>query len=166
MIPFARVPDATEIANELDSRYTFAENNAIAGAAWDEALLTDEPYGETAALAVADRFLYVTGEIDPRDDEVRPRSLGFGIFVPRHAIRLAGPGLRLDSLQAFFVLGTEIAAVKDHELVRIGFPEFQRVTIDGNRASFTCTRNHDQDDPESEQPESLVCSHTRDARES
>jgi hypothetical protein len=60
IVPMARVTDGAEISNEFDYRFTFGGNNAVAGSAWDRQILTDEPYGETAALNYGDRFLYIT----------------------------------------------------------------------------------------------------------
>ena len=60
VIPMARVTDGADVSNEFDYRYTFGTNNAVAGAAWDSQVLTDEPYGDTAALDFGDRYLYVT----------------------------------------------------------------------------------------------------------
>ena len=60
IVPHARVTDGAEISNEFDYRFTFSGNNAIAGSAWDRQILTDEPYGDTAALDFGDRYLYIT----------------------------------------------------------------------------------------------------------
>ena len=60
IVPHARVTDGAEISNEFDYRFTFSGNNAIAGSAWDRQVLTDEPYGDTAALDFGDRYLYIT----------------------------------------------------------------------------------------------------------
>jgi hypothetical protein len=60
IVPMARVTDGATISNQFDYRFTFGGNNAIAGSAWERQVLTDEPYGETAALNYGDRFLYIT----------------------------------------------------------------------------------------------------------
>ena len=60
IVPHARVTDGAEISNEFDYRFTFSGNNAIAGSAWDRQVLSDEPYGDTAALDFGDRYLYIT----------------------------------------------------------------------------------------------------------
>jgi Ca2+-binding RTX toxin-like protein/uncharacterized protein YjbI with pentapeptide repeats len=69
IVPMARLSDQTEIANEYDYRYEFIGDNIVGGNAdeinslsatfWDRLYLSDEPYGETAARDLGDRFLYV-----------------------------------------------------------------------------------------------------------
>ena len=72
LIPMARLADETEIANEYDYRHEFdgdlpgvtqAERNgrnAFTSVAWESSILSDDPYGESAARSLGDRYLYVT----------------------------------------------------------------------------------------------------------
>jgi len=70
IIPMARLLDETTIANEYDFRYEFIgdnliggdpnEINALSASFWDRTYLSDEPYGETAARDLGNRFLYVS----------------------------------------------------------------------------------------------------------
>ncbi|MGH1488259.1 MAG: hypothetical protein ACRBK7_02510 [Acidimicrobiales bacterium] len=70
IVPMARLSDETEIANEYDFRFEFIGDNLVGGNAddinalsasfWDRMYLSDEPYGETAARDLGDRFLYVS----------------------------------------------------------------------------------------------------------
>ena len=72
LIPMARLADETEVANEYDYRHEFdgdltgvtqAERNgrnAFTSVAWESNILSDDPYGESAARSLGDRFLYVT----------------------------------------------------------------------------------------------------------
>ncbi len=70
IIPMARLLDETTIANEYDFRHEFIgdnlvganpdEINALSASFWDRTYLSDEPYGETAARDLGNRFLYVT----------------------------------------------------------------------------------------------------------
>ncbi|MEM8704864.1 MAG: FG-GAP repeat protein [Actinomycetota bacterium] len=68
IIPMARLQDATEIANEYDYRTEFEGdlNGANAGNVssftatfWESRYLSDDPYGESAARSLGNRFLYV-----------------------------------------------------------------------------------------------------------
>ncbi len=72
LIPMARLADETDVANEYDYRHEFdgdltgvtqAERNgrnAFTSVAWESSILSDDPYGESAARSLGDRFLYVT----------------------------------------------------------------------------------------------------------
>ena len=69
IIPMARLLDVTEIANEYDYRYEFIGDNALGAAGninalsasfWDRQYLSDEPYGESSARSLGNRFLYVS----------------------------------------------------------------------------------------------------------
>ena len=70
-IPMARLEDATEVANEYDYRHEFDGDlnpngqdpdgaNAFTSVAWESRILSDEPYGESAAQSLGSRFLYVS----------------------------------------------------------------------------------------------------------
>ncbi|MEM9465482.1 MAG: hypothetical protein AAGA90_08900, partial [Actinomycetota bacterium] len=71
IIPMARIQDVTTIANEYDYRNELVgdintANGANAGdvtslsaSFWESRYLSDDPYGESAARSLGDRFLYV-----------------------------------------------------------------------------------------------------------
>ncbi|MBI4932966.1 MAG: pre-peptidase C-terminal domain-containing protein [Actinobacteria bacterium] len=67
LIPMARLDDNTGIANEYDYRHELdgklvggAGRNAASASFWDSKILSDEPYGESSARSLGDRFLYVS----------------------------------------------------------------------------------------------------------
>ncbi len=59
MMPFARLQDETEVANEFDYRFDFTGRNSFTGSFWSSTFLSDDPYGESAAQPFGDRYLYV-----------------------------------------------------------------------------------------------------------
>ncbi len=59
LLPFARLNDETQVANEFDYRNDLRGRNSFTGALWSSTFLSDDPYGETGAQAFGDRFLYV-----------------------------------------------------------------------------------------------------------
>lgn len=85
VIPMARLTDVTEVANEYDYRHEFIGDNAIganvtdinafSATFWDRQYLSDEPYGESAARSLGNRFLYVSdialGRMVETPDEIR-----------------------------------------------------------------------------------------------
>jgi len=68
MIPMARLGDRTTVANEFDFRHEFVGDavgstdgvNALSATFWEQTYLSDEPYGESAARDLGDRFLYIS----------------------------------------------------------------------------------------------------------
>jgi hypothetical protein len=58
-VPFARVPDATRLSNEQSFADTFAGNNELVAAFAGGFVLTDNPYGTSAGIAVNDHELFV-----------------------------------------------------------------------------------------------------------
>ncbi|HSM66647.1 MAG TPA: hypothetical protein VK860_10105 [Ilumatobacteraceae bacterium] len=69
LIPMARLADETQIANEYDYRHEFEGDltgfvpngrNALTSSFWESTILSDEPYGESAARSLGNRYLYVT----------------------------------------------------------------------------------------------------------
>ncbi len=83
IVPMARLLDATEVANEYDFRHEFlgdnllgaANNiNSLSASFWDSVYLSDEPYGETSAQDLGNRFLYVSdvalGRLVETPDEI------------------------------------------------------------------------------------------------
>ncbi|MGI9607629.1 MAG: hypothetical protein ACR2P0_15985 [Acidimicrobiales bacterium] len=59
LLPMARLADATEVANEFDYRFDLTGRNAFTSSFWASTFLSDDPYGETAALPFGDRFIYL-----------------------------------------------------------------------------------------------------------
>ena len=59
MMPFARLTDATVVANEFDYRHDLTGRNAFTSSFWASTILSDDPYGETAAVPFGDRFIYL-----------------------------------------------------------------------------------------------------------
>jgi uncharacterized protein YjbI with pentapeptide repeats len=60
VVPFARTPDRTQIANERSYASTFADGEDALWAAFATAhLLTDDPYGDTDPYRFGDRALFV-----------------------------------------------------------------------------------------------------------
>ena len=93
VIPMARLLDATGIANEYDYRHEFIGDNAIGNADninalsasfWDRQYLSDEPYGESAARSLGNRFLYVSdialGRMVETPDEIEGALQHFQTF--------------------------------------------------------------------------------------
>ncbi len=69
LIPMARLADETTIANEYDFRNEFSGDltgadpnglNAFTAPFWESRIRSDEPYGDSAARSLGDRFLYVS----------------------------------------------------------------------------------------------------------
>lgn len=93
IIPMARLLDVTEIANEYDYRYEFIGDNALGDANninalsasfWDRQYLSDEPYGESSARSLGNRFLYVSdialGRMVETPDEIEAALQHFQTF--------------------------------------------------------------------------------------
>ncbi|MDW3212575.1 MAG: choice-of-anchor Q domain-containing protein [Ilumatobacteraceae bacterium] len=68
-IPMARLADGTAIANEYDYRHEFDGDltgadpdaaNSFTSAFWESRFLSDEPYGESSAQSLGNRYLYVS----------------------------------------------------------------------------------------------------------
>jgi hypothetical protein len=69
IIPMARLSDSTEVANEYDFRNEFdgdlagpeaVGRNALTSTFWASRILSDEPYGESDARSLGNRYLYVS----------------------------------------------------------------------------------------------------------
>ncbi len=67
-IPMARLLDGTSVANEYDYRHEFDGDltgpnpnavNSFTAAFWESRFLSDEPYGESSAQSLGNRYLYV-----------------------------------------------------------------------------------------------------------
>lgn len=79
LVPFARVPDTTRIANEsdyaVDLRSADGSSNPLSASATTRHVLSDDPYGDRDPIPWLDRFLYVPdfalGRLVETPDQVR-----------------------------------------------------------------------------------------------